>query len=60
MNARFSVPVLIGLTVSGLSAAYLLYLLLRKVRAFFLVHFGNDSLVERTVLLCLLVIRAQC
>jgi len=27
---------------------------------FFTVHFGNDSLVERTVLLCLLEIRAQC
>jgi tudor domain-containing protein 2 len=30
MNARYSVPILIGLTVTGLSAAYLLYLLLRK------------------------------
>lgn len=30
MSARYSLPILIGLTVSGISAAYLLYLLLRK------------------------------
>jgi tudor domain-containing protein 2 len=30
MNTGYSVPILIGLTVTGLSAAYLLYLLLRK------------------------------
>jgi hypothetical protein len=55
MNAIHSVPILIGLTVTGISAAYLLYLRLRKVRAVFLTfHFGNDSLVERTALLRLL------
>ena len=35
MSARYSVPILIGLTVTGISAAYLLYLLLKKVRAVF-------------------------
>jgi hypothetical protein len=35
MSARYSVPILVGLTVTGLSAAYLLYLLFRKVRAVF-------------------------
>jgi hypothetical protein len=35
MNASYSLPILIGLTVSGISAAYLLYILLRKVRAVF-------------------------
>jgi hypothetical protein len=33
MDARYALPVLIGLTVTGISAAYLVYLLLRKVRA---------------------------
>jgi hypothetical protein len=32
MNAGYTLPVLIGLTVTGISAAYLVYLLLRKVR----------------------------
>jgi len=35
MNAGHTLPILIGLTVTGISAAYLLYLLLRKVRAVF-------------------------
>jgi hypothetical protein len=32
MNARYSLPVLVGLAVTGISAAYLVYFLLRKVR----------------------------
>jgi hypothetical protein len=60
MKVALSLPVLIGLTVTGISGAYMLYLLLRKVRTVFTVHFDNDNLVIMTVLLCLLEIRAQC
>jgi hypothetical protein len=60
MSARYSLPILIGLTVSGISAAYLLYLLLRKVRVVFTIHFDDDSVVIKTVFLCLLVVRVQC
>ena len=60
MNASYSLPVLLGLTITGVSAAYLLYLFLKKVRAVFTAHLGNDNLVERTVPLCLLVIKAHC
>lgn len=38
MNARYTLPILIGLTVTGISAAYLLYLLLRKDEDDFSAH----------------------